>query len=279
MILRLHHLDCDLPSVSDATSTADRLTYIVKQRVIVEGSGSISCEASARHIRRPTETDVETILQQAEIASYRAKDEGADMFRSLRAAAPSANAKTRLAGNRRQAPDRFRRRTVSLVYQPQASLCNPRVDGDRGLRVRWPDPSLGLRRGDFIPAAERSRVDANAGASWVLNAALRQGKESARGCSGADAAPSPRRPSTRAPHSRDASRRPCSPASFPATRLELDISEATSPEATRSESCFLHHLCCLRVDFVIDNLGRGSTSPKHLRLVPVDRLEDRRRIC
>ncbi len=265
-------LQCDLPSVSDAMLMADRLMHIVSQPVIVEGKRLYITASIGTCIPRPADNDVEIILQQAELALHRAKDEGANTFRLYE---PQLDQQTQ---RRASLATDLKRAIASdeglfLVYQPQVSLATGELTGIEAL-VRWHHPSLGLLApADFIPAAERSGVMRTLG-FWVLNAALRQGSKWLKedvpvpmltvNLSGIEA---------RAPTLEYDIAAALLASGFPASRLELDISEATFLEATRSESRLFINLRRLGVHFAIDNFGKGYTSLKHLRLFPVDRLK------
>lgn len=265
-------LQCDLPSASDAMLMADRLTRIVSEPVIIEDKRLYLTASVGTCIPRPTEHDVEIILLHAELALHRAKDEGTNTFRLYepqidqqiqKRASLATDLKRAIAADEE----------LFLVYQPQVDLATGALAGVEVL-VRWRHPSLGLLKpADFIPAAEKSGVMRTLG-FWVLNTALRQGSKWLKegfsvpmltvNLSGIEA---------RAPTLEYDIAAALLASGFPADRLELDISEITFLEATRSESRLFINLRRLGVHFAIDDFGKGYTSLRHLRMFPIDRLK------
>lgn len=265
-------LQCDLPGTSDAMLMADRLMRVVSQPVIVGGKRLYLTASVGTCIPKASEHDIETILQHAELALHRAKDEGNNTFRLFetqldqqvqKRASLATDLKAAIASDQ----------GLFLVYQPQIALDTGELTGVEAL-VRWQHPSLGqLMPADFIPAAEKSGIMRMLG-FWVLNTALRQGskwlQDSASvpmltvNLSGIEA---------RAPTLEFDIAAALLASGFPAERLELDISETTFLEATRSESRLFANLRRLGVHFAIDDFGKSYTSLKHLRLFPIGRLK------
>ena len=117
--------------------------------------------------------DPGTLLKNADLAMYRAKDSGRNAFRFFD---PEMNRSVvehlHLSSDIRAA---LVNREFEVHYQPQFELASGRVFGAEAL-IRWKHPTLGnIAPAKFIPVAERAGLINEIGA-WVLNEACRQSK-------------------------------------------------------------------------------------------------------
>src|SRR5262249_52772359 len=115
-------------------------------------------------------SDVETLLQRADVAMYVAKEDHtvAEVYSIVRD--EYSPERLALVGELRRAIDE---RELLLHYQPVADIPTGRVVGFEAL-VRWKHPERGLLGPDaFIPLAERSGLIRDVTA-YVLDEALRQ---------------------------------------------------------------------------------------------------------
>jgi len=115
--------------------------------------------------------DASDLLKNADIAMYRAKDQGKNNFQFY---SPEMNThlveRYSLETALRKALDRGE---LTLFYQPRISVRDQRVTGVEGL-VRWFHPSQGvLSPAAFVPIAEDAGLFAAIG-DWVLHAACGQ---------------------------------------------------------------------------------------------------------
>ncbi|WP_345976396.1 EAL domain-containing protein [Sulfurimonas sp. HSL3-7] len=118
-------------------------------------------------------TDQETLSKNADIAMYRAKQEGRDNYCFFTEAMQEDSARNlRLTNALRHA---LKRNELHLVYQPQISLHDNRIIGAETL-LRWHHPELGnISPAEFIPLAEESGLILPIG-EWVLRSAVAQAK-------------------------------------------------------------------------------------------------------
>ncbi len=117
--------------------------------------------------------DFETLLKNADLAMYQAKEAGRNAFHFFDEKM-NANVAEHLhlvsAMRSALANNEFR-----LHYQPQFALADERIVGAEAL-IRWTHPELGpMAPAHFIPLAERSGLIFEIGA-WVLQEACRQAK-------------------------------------------------------------------------------------------------------
>ena len=117
--------------------------------------------------------DFDTLSKFADIAMYRAKQDGRNNFRFYTPEMQARSARNlQLENALRRVLERGQLR---LHYQPQVSLKDGRIIGVEAL-LRWQHPELGtISPAEFIPVAEDSGLILPIG-EWVLRTAVRQMK-------------------------------------------------------------------------------------------------------
>jgi len=115
----------------------------------------------------------DAMLAQADLALYRAKDEGRDQYRfHSQDLDKEVRERVTLAEDLRKAVDQDE---MELYFQPQVELSGGQIVGMEAL-IRWHHPTRGLLMpGDFIPIAEKTGSIQAIG-QWVLEKACEQMK-------------------------------------------------------------------------------------------------------
>jgi len=213
----------------------------------------------------------QALLQGADAALYRAKADGRGMFRYF------SDELTRTARERLQLEARLRRALaqgrLALHYQPQVCIASGEIIGAEAL-LRWHDPELGwIPPARFIPIAETSGLIKELGA-WVLREACRQGRrwmDQGLPASRLSINVSPRQflgdsfPQEVAQALRDTG--------FPASQLEIELTEGVFMDATQDVPCVLRRLRGMGVSVAIDDFGVGYSSLAYLKRLPIDVLK------
>ena len=153
-----------------------------------------------------------------------------------------------------------------VFYQPILDLHRGTLEGLEAL-VRWHHPERGLvNPGEFIPMAEEigliREIDA-----WVLR----------RACRDALAWPSGLQLSVNLStlHFQESGpaamvEQVLAETGFPASRLELEITETARLDPTRPVQAMMHALKALGVRLAVDDLGAGYARLEYLRSFPLD---------
>jgi diguanylate cyclase (GGDEF)-like protein len=117
--------------------------------------------------------DFDKLYQSADVAMYRAKQDGRNTFRFFTSEMQARSARRLLLENAlRQA---LARNQFELHYQPQISMQDGKIVGAEAL-LRWHHPELGqVSPAEFIPVAEESGLILSIG-EWVLRTAVQQVK-------------------------------------------------------------------------------------------------------
>jgi len=117
--------------------------------------------------------DFELLLKSADVAMYRAKQDGRNRYRFFKPEMQESSARNlQLENALRRALERGQ---LQLYYQPQVAMLDGRVIGAEAL-LRWIHPELGMvSPAEFVPIAEDSGQIVAIG-EWVLRTAVRQMK-------------------------------------------------------------------------------------------------------
>jgi diguanylate cyclase (GGDEF)-like protein len=216
-------------------------------------------------------TDFDTLMKNADMAMYRAKDAGRNTFRFYDAQMLGEVVETLhlLAGIR----SALARGEFFLHYQPQYELKSGRIIGAEAL-IRWQHPELGLvAPGRFIPIAERSGL-INAIGAWVLLQACRQAEQWRR--DGLDdlvvsvnVSPVQFRRDEIEREVNDA----LNAADLAPHGIELELTESLLIDESAHLVPLLGRLRARGVRFSIDDFGTGYSNLGYLRRFEVERLK------
>ena len=123
-------------------------------------------------------TTLNDLQRNADLALYRAKEEGRGRFKFFEPGmSVAAQSKMAMARDLRRAVSE--NTGLAVHYQPQVSLSTGRVIGYEAL-IRWTHPTLGnIPPAEFIPVAENSQLICDIGL-WIMREAAVAGESLAR---------------------------------------------------------------------------------------------------
>jgi diguanylate cyclase (GGDEF)-like protein len=258
--------------LADIEMLAQRLIDVLDQAFDLEGNQVNVGVSIGIALRRAAEliisnVDPGILLQEADIALYRAKEEGRGVYRFF---AAEMNAK--LLERRALESDMvsaLEQGQFHLHYQPQFDLAERRVVGAEAL-LRWHHPVRGEVRPDaFIALAEECGLIVRIG-EWVLREACRQAAlwPSLR-CMAVNVSPV----QFRRPGFVDQVNDALACAGIDAGRLELEITEGVLLHETNETLATLRRLHAIGVTIAMDDFGTGYSSLGYLQKFPFDKIK------
>ncbi len=265
-------LQSDISDHGDAGTLAAKIGQLIAQPYAIEGneihvSASIGIAIYSSDAGRPDE-----MMIQADLALYRAKEDGRNCYRFHSADLD------RLVQERVIIAEELRgaigRNELELHYQPQVELRSGRIVGVEAL-LRWNHPKRGsIPPSVFIPIAERSGQVQGLG-QWVLDAACRQLRE----WEDAGIAPALVGVNFSALHfkasgeiDREVSASLNKWGIRPAM-IEIELTESVLMDITRQHDARLQRLRQLGVRIAVDDFGTGYSSLSYLANYPISRVK------
>jgi diguanylate cyclase (GGDEF)-like protein len=262
-------------NVSDIAATeklAARICSTVAAPYMIDGNeihiaASIGISPYAPNITRP-----DVMMIQADLALYRAKEDGRSCYRFHSAGLDrEVEERVTITEDLRGAIDRGE---VELHYQPQVALSSGRIVGMEAL-MRWNHPTRGpIPPSTFIPIAERTGLILSLG-RWALDEACRQMREwIAQGI-----APKLMAVNVSALQFRVSSDLERNIADSLAKYgiapelLELELTESVLMEAAQQHSDCFDRLRRLGVRIAIDDFGTGYSSLHYLTTYRVNQVK------
>jgi diguanylate cyclase (GGDEF)-like protein/PAS domain S-box-containing protein len=252
---------------SEVASFAARLIELVSIPYAIRGHPIVISASIGISIAPADGIDPDALLKDAEIALYRAKEEGRGSYRFFeRGMDAFAQARRQLELDMRTA---MVRNEFEIYYQPIYNIETLRVVGFEAL-VRWNHPLRGIvLPGAFIPLAEETGLIVPLG-NWVLRRAC----QDAAGWSREVAVAVNLSPAQFRDRKLVASITAIlSDSSLAANRLELEITESIFLKDSQATLETMHGLRDLGIRISMDDFGTGYSSLNYLRSFPFDKIK------
>ncbi|MBD8577575.1 EAL domain-containing protein [Pseudomonas syringae] len=262
-------LVCNLRDTQETVIVAERILDACARPILV-GDNVLQISASVGVAAWPTDGNaVDELLHNADMAMYSSKGEGRNTLRFYDAQMNArAEARAQLEAELKVALNDGH---FVLHYQPQFCARSNRIVAVEAL-IRWEHPSKGLvPPSSFIQVAEETNLITPIG-DWVLREAVQQGRRwqdmgldlrvavNLSGRQFVDALP-------------ERVSEVLTQFDFPASRLELELTESFLVSDTDKAARILHALRDLGVRVALDDFGTGWSSLNYLKNFPVDTLK------
>lgn len=260
----------DLDRAEDAVKTAERLLRAMESPIEFD-DWKLHARASIGISIYPDDSELaDELIQQADAAMYRAKTDDLGYRFFDKALTDRAMLQVRLGNDLR---DALNQDQLFLQYQPLVNLHTGQWVGLEAL-ARWQHPQEGyISPTVFVPLAERTGLVLQLG-EWALRQACNQGRawldaglEFGRIAVNI-AAPQLARPGfvTRLQDILDET-------GFPASCLELEITESSLMHSDQETIDRLHEIRNKGVSLAIDDFGTGYSSLSYLKNLPINKLK------
>lgn len=215
--------------------------------------------------------DVPTLLKNADVALYQAKDAGKDMYKLYtRTMNVRASERMSLENSLRQA---IQKSEFSVVYQPVMHLAKGEISGAEAL-IRWVHPKLGpIFPNDFIPLAEETGLIIPID-EWVISEVCRSIKVwNEKGLPRIKVAINLSARQFSQPNLFETIQRLTREHGIDTEQIEFEITESMVMENIGVATEKLSLLKSIGLQSAIDDFGMGFSSLNILKNLPIDKLK------
>jgi diguanylate cyclase (GGDEF)-like protein len=255
-----------------ADAMAQKLTELIAAPFTIDGSEVHVSASVGVAVYAPELASAEALMVQADLALYRAKEDGRNCFRfHTDELDQNVHRRVTVAAELRRAIEESELR---LEYQPQVELASGRIIGIEAL-VRWEHPERGsISPTEFIPVAEHTGSVVQLG-QWVFEEACRQlalwrAMDLDPGTLAVNfSAVQLKTQPNLARHLAAVLER----WQVPPHCVEIELTESVLMELTQQHAAVFESLSRLGLRTAIDDFGTGYSSLKYLTHYPVTRLK------
>ncbi len=260
-------VQCGVVHGADASRLATRIVEAMAQPFDIHGQQVVAGASVGVAMSPQDGLEPDELLQKADMALYRAKNEGRGAFHFFeRAMDETLQARRLLELDLRRA---LGAGEFTLHYQPLYSLTEDRITGCEAL-VRWCHPERGMiSPAEFVPLAEEIGLIGAIG-DWVLReACLEAGSWPAGIRLAVNLSPM----QFRGRHLVESVISSLAASGLDPRRLELEITESVLLQDSAANLAVLHDLKSLGVRISMDDFGTGYSSLSYLRSFPFDKIK------
>lgn len=261
----------DIVATEDLADVAGRLLRVFEQPFWVSGQEVFVTASLGLSMSPKDGTNTDTLLKNAEMAMYRAKERGGGTYAFYTAELDEKISDYLLMETSLRKA--LKRNEFSLHYQPQISLETGAIVGCEAL-LRWNSEELGsVSPVHFIPVAEHTGLILPIG-EWVLKQAIRQLKGwRALGFERINVSVNLSARQFQDPELLSMVKRVLSEEGVPPERLELEVTESTAMLDIEQTIEILGEIKKMGVRIALDDFGMEYSSLNYLKRLPVDTIK------
>lgn len=263
----------DVHQTADVLIVAEKLLQALAKPIRIKGQDIVTTVSIGITMTPEDSTDVNTLMKNADLAMYRAKELGRNNFQFF-SEDMNHSILAHLAMEK-EIKEAIQREQFTLMFQPKISLRDYGITGVETL-IRWEHPDRGLITPDhFIPVAEETGQILSIG-SWVLEQSCRQISSLIR----TGVLP------TRAKVAVNLSAKQFADpnlvkqilnvievSQLPPECLELELTESTLMDDVESAIHIMQEIKKTGVSIAIDDFGTGYSSLSYIKRFPIDVLK------
>jgi diguanylate cyclase (GGDEF)-like protein len=266
-LVLLNHMD----SVVDIVSVTRKILRVFSQPFVLQGQEFFINVSAGVSVYPKDGEDADTLIKNADMAMYKAKDRGKNQFLLCNAVMKDEIAfRIKLTNSLYRA---LEREELILHYQPQLSVGTNKIIGVEAL-LRWKHSDMGIIPPViFVPLAEHTGL-INPIGEWVITTACRQCKEwQEKGYPGIRMAVNVSILQLRNPNLISIVDGILESSGLDPEYLELEITESTANREAEYIGNVLDGLKELGVTISIDDFGTEYSSLGRLSQMPIDRIK------
>ncbi len=258
----------EVRSPADAGHVAEKILNTMREPITISGHQLVVTTSIGIAMLPDDGVDANMLLKNADLAMYRAKEQGRNNFQFY-SEDLNTNAVKRLR-TEYELRRALERSEFELYYQPKIRLVDQELVGVECL-IRWQHPERGLISPDgFIEIAEETGDIVEIG-NWVLEEACAAGRllveqQGSPLCIAVNISPR----QFRDPNLIATIRRCLRQAHLDPACLELEITETMLMHDVDAASETVHRLHSLGIRLAIDDFGTGYSSLNYLKKFPID---------
>ncbi|WP_430460419.1 EAL domain-containing protein [Thalassolituus sp. LLYu03] len=263
----------DVHHTSDVLVVAEKLLYAMAKPIRIKGQDIVTTVSIGITLTPEDSTDANTLMKNADLAMYRAKELGRNNFQFF--SEDMNHSILEHLSLEKEINEAIARQQFSLVFQPKISLFDFGITGVETL-IRWQHPEKGMITPDrFIPVAEETGQILEIG-SWVLEQSCRQISSLIRSRvlpANAKVAVNLSARQFTDPYLLQRIRNVLEITAIPPQCLELEITESTLMEDVESAIQIMQEIKKTGVTIAIDDFGTGYSSLAYIKRFPIDVLK------
>jgi len=270
MVILEQFSEPDAPAI-----VAVKLLEEMRTATIIEGNEIYVAGSIGISLFPDDADDVDTLLKNADMAMYRAKESGKNTYQAFSKDMAEHSGKMRLLENALR--HAIARNELVLYYQPKVEMTTNRIVGAEAL-LRWQHPTRGLvLPNEFIHLAEETGLVHDIGL-WVLENALTQMGQWQEDHAitikiAINLAAGQFRAANLAEKFAELISQTASRAAVAANLLEVEITETGLIRDPEGVGVTLNALRKMGISIAIDDFGTGYSSLSHLKRFPIDTLK------